>query len=404
MDRVLKMADYGHASIRDLAPVPVFMDGLSIGLIMLIWNLCPIAAGQESSTRYLKFDESDLQNPYLLGIPDSQQAVWMDYMSTAFQRYHEAVALWEEYGRTSGEAVSRIPDSVKDDPKKYARMLRNYAFDRARVFLPVAAKSNVALLMSGNEWLRLVQILLSGPTPEMKRLGTMLRDELTLSIPRMLKHAEPKTYWTDWWDNESCKRRNRSLKIDARDKETSEAAPVRTFLETPLHPDEDSLLSAMETHRNRYAPFGTDITTQPVAWEWDGIAIAELRDVNRHRSGTRYLDLVPRGFHDARDECADEDMKKRLADMGSIGRSLGRKCQTVIQNRREHYLSWMLLGTQVGFQHRTTLDKMIYETELRTGVGAHYRYAQHERDLLALLYQKFPKLKGVILEGSSEPE
>jgi hypothetical protein len=63
-----------------------------------------------------------------------------------------------------------------------------------------------------------------------------------------------------------------------------------------------------------------------------------------------------------------------------------------------------LLGHTYRFEHTTTLDKFIYEAELRTGVGAHYRYAYHLRNCLNMLYKKHPELRGVIFEGSAEPE
>ena len=36
--------------------------------------------------------------------------------------------------------------------------------------------------------------------------------------------------------------------------------------------------------------------------------------------------------------------------------------------------------------------------------GAHYRYAKHLKDILALWYERYPATKGLILEGSAEPE
>jgi hypothetical protein len=78
---------------------------------------------------------------------------------------------------------------------------------------------------------------------------------------------------------------------------------------------------------------------------------------------------------------------------------------------REHLLSgdptyiyYALLGTQFPFEHTTTADKFLYEAELRTGTGAHYRYAKHLRDALALWYERFPETKDLVLEGSAEPE
>ncbi len=47
---------------------------------------------------------------------------------------------------------------------------------------------------------------------------------------------------------------------------------------------------------------------------------------------------------------------------------------------------------------------LLYEAELRTGTGAHYRYARHLRDVLALWYDRYPATRGLVLEGSAEPE
>ena len=41
------------------------------------------------------------------------------------------------------------------------------------------------------------------------------------------------------------------------------------------------------------------------------------------------------------------------------------------------YVYSLLLGAQTPFEHSTHADKFIYEAELRTGMGAHYRYAEH---------------------------
>ena len=65
---------------------------------------------------------------------------------------------------------------------------------------------------------------------------------------------------------------------------------------------------------------------------------------------------------------------------------------------------WGLLGTQYEFEHLTTANHFIYEVELRTGVGAHYCYANHLRTLMQRWYGIFPATKGLILEGSAEPE
>jgi len=68
------------------------------------------------------------------------------------------------------------------------------------------------------------------------------------------------------------------------------------------------------------------------------------------------------------------------------------------------YVYFTSLGHQYLFEHTTTADKFLYEMELRTGVGAHYKYAEHCHHALELWFNKYPQTKGIIFEGSAEPE
>src|SRR5690606_31562052 len=88
----------------------------------------------------------------------------------------------------------RIPGSLLADEsdraqKQVARMKRNYAFDRARNFLPAAAPTNVMMIMSARGWVNLCRTLRSHALPEAQRLGSLIADELQLAAPRLLKHA-----------------------------------------------------------------------------------------------------------------------------------------------------------------------------------------------------------------------
>src|SRR5713101_1594867 len=63
VETIFRMIDYGHQSIADMAPVAMFIDGISIWLAYHVWTLCPTAGGQESSTRYLKLSADGLIAP-----------------------------------------------------------------------------------------------------------------------------------------------------------------------------------------------------------------------------------------------------------------------------------------------------------------------------------------------------
>ena len=72
VDSVFKMLDYGHASIADMAPIALFIDGISLFAAYYIWTLCPTAGGQECSTRYIKLSLDGIISAEELGLPAEQ--------------------------------------------------------------------------------------------------------------------------------------------------------------------------------------------------------------------------------------------------------------------------------------------------------------------------------------------
>jgi hypothetical protein len=68
------------------------------------------------------------------------------------------------------------------------------------------------------------------------------------------------------------------------------------------------------------------------------------------------------------------------------------------------YVYSLLLGAQTPFEHGTHADKFIYEAELRTGMGAHFRYAEHLSKALGAFLAQVPEAREWVVEGTAEPE
>ncbi len=403
VDGIFKMIDYGHASISDLVSVAMFLDNISILLAYLIWSWCPTAGGQESSTRYIKLDHDGLVDPNLFGIPKEEQQAWSDFMLKCFDAYNKALAFWEQQV-TENPALAKIPTALTNDPsdkaqKQVARMKRNYAFDRSRYFLPVAALTNMMMVMSARGWVQLCQNLLSHWLPECVALGEKIRDELKLSAPRMVKHAVKKESTYDGQLDELRNFARLTLNVPI----TGEAicnpqievfAPMRTY--------DSDLADSLTFHDNRYAFIGSDACRTAVRFSWSAVSIAEIRDFNRHRTGQKFCPLRPVGFYAALDQIPKS--KEFDPYLLTIGDSSLFKARALLRQVEPSYVAWILLGHQFSFEHTTTLDKFIYEAELRTGTGAHYRYADHIRAVVAELSKTYPKLASAIRLGTSEPE
>ena len=407
VDSIFRMVDYGHQSIADMVPVAMFIDEISMWLAYYVWSLCPTAGGQESSTRYIKISVDALIEPGRLGIRSEEVQEWQDLMGECFQAYQATVKVWEDLA-AANPALMGIPKVLLEDKsesaqKKVARMRRNYAFDRSRYFLPVSAATNVMLIMSARGWVNLCQHLLSHQLPEFRRLGELIRGELEISAPRMIKHARATESHKAALNAEFQK-----LVQAARIKpsQTEETAIARLSVDPPEGVDDRQLANDLEFHSNRYAPVGSSLQRTSVRFAWSRIAFAEIRDLNRHRTGSKYCKQIPSGFYFAADQLPPDAAKQKtvLETQANVGRKALAKARGLLANGDLIYLYWTLLGTEFPFEHTTTADKFLYEAELRTGLGAHYRYAKHLKDALVLWYERFPATLGLVLEGSAEPE
>jgi len=422
VDSIFRMVDYGHQSILDMVPVAMFIDDISIWLAYYIWSLCPTAGGQESSTRYIKISPDSVISPEILGIPAEQISEWDKFIKQAFESYGKALNFWEAIAKKNPE-VTKIPSSLlaensESSQKKVGRMLRNYAFDRARYFLPIAASTNMMLSMSARGWVQLCQYLLSSPLKEPKLLGEKIKQELSLSTSRMLKHAVEKTSIVQGLQQEFKDLVKKAsllpsphLLDPSSDLRGFIAAPCKAFLEVIATSDiqEVNIVESLQFHDNRYSWVGNSLQRLSVRFGWSAVAFAEIRDLNRHRTGSKYCPLLPQGFYSALDQIPKDveeypTNQKLLQNLGSIGEQSLYSAHNLMLNHDYTYIYWLLLGTQFPFEHLTTGDKFIYEGELRTGTGSHFRYAKHLHDVLDLWFQKYPASKSFVLEGSSEPE
>jgi len=403
VDGIFKMVDYGHASIADMAPIALFIDDISLFAAYFLWTLSPTAGGQECSTRYIKLDASSVVDDDTLGIPSDLKLDYWKYVEKSFQSYELALEYWTEVGK-SNPNITKIPSNLLNsssdkDKKQAARMMRNFAFDRARVYLPVSAMTGVMMVQSARAWVNISAHLQSHSLRELNLIGKEIEEKLKVGAPRLVKHCKPTQAIKDFYSFENsfeknyCKMKNKFL-------------PSGNQCDTSLkvHSNKKLDLKALSFRQNRYSPFGHTISQIPVTFTWEGITFGEIRDLNRHRTGSKYCSLVPIGFYGATDQLPENHpLSEKIAQLYNNFINTSAFARELMKDVAE-YIYFTSLGHKYYFEHTTTADKFIYEMELRTGVGAHYKYAEHCHKMLELWYQKYPESKGLIFEGSAEPE
>jgi thymidylate synthase ThyX len=415
VDSIFKMLDYGHASIADMTPIAMFIDDITLYAAYYLWTLSPTAGGQECSTRYIKLGESGVATAEELGIPERFASDYEYFVKNAFKNYDDCLNAWTEIAN-SNPHVTKIPKELLNstnpkDIKAVERMKRNYAFDRARVHLPVSAKTGVMMVQSARAWASIASHLRSHTMKELVVLGKLIAENLEIGAPRLTKHTKPTLAFGQYIDNEFVELMGQTQAFveNKNDFEFTSVDCFKTdtfFKNYDMFDNNENVAKAFKTRENRYSIFGNVMQRIAVTFSWMGISFGEIRDLNRHRTGNRYCALIPLGFYDAVDQ-----LEGIVNIYNETIINASRNCQFDSQSARNillsncnSYIYFTKLGTQYYFEHTTMADKFIYEMELRTGVGAHYKYAEHCHDALKLWYNTYPETKGLVKEGSAEPE
>ena len=164
----------------------------------------------------------------------------------------------------------------------------------------------------------------------------------------------------------------------------------------PWLAETQSIADSLRHRANRYGQQGTATRRMRVSFAWNNMALAELRDLNRHRTGHRYTPFIQAGFY-LPPEIDRANHAGLLADQLALTREL-------LDRGSAAYVYSLLLGAQTPFEHSTHADKFIYEAELRTGMGAHFRYAEHLSAALRGFFEKVPEARTWVVEGTAEPE
>jgi thymidylate synthase ThyX len=394
IDRILKFVDYGHASIGGLTGgLAVALDGVSMWLAYKIFEIAQMADGQESSTRYITMDPANIPGAGELGIPDDLAPAWRDVLARSFAAYNLEYARLDALSVAEPERI-RCPRDAK--AAVIARIRKNYALDRARYFIPLATRTNLGLVQTSRMWALTVKQLDSLPNPEARAAAGLIREELMKQSPRLMRHSFAEKSFEEQARQDLAA--SLALGLERLSKEPLEdqvwvsvdrAAP-------PWLAQTQPVTEALRHRANRYGQQGQATRRMRVTFAWNNMAVAELRDLNRHRTGNRFTPLIQAGFY-LPPEIGRSSHIALLNDQMELTREFMKRGSPA-------YVYTLLLGAQTPFEHGTHADKFIYEAELRTGMGAHFRYAEHLSAALRAFIEQVPEAREWVVEGTAEPE
>jgi len=178
---------YGDDSVQQLGGIHIVVENASNLLTKkLEWGR--LASYLEQSTRYIYFDQKDVQGKYRYHTPDylkpKVKKQYNQAMDTVFDLYSGMVRKLTDYVR----ANDSTPEKERDGAWKGAT--RAQACDAIRDVLPVATKSTVGIFASGQAIESLIMHLLSDELPEARVTGQKLLEQGRKIIPMYLERAD----------------------------------------------------------------------------------------------------------------------------------------------------------------------------------------------------------------------
>ncbi len=189
---------YGHASVGDMARIPLDLSNVPLHLCYTLFNMTSINSGQEKSTRYQKrFGRAvlhQLEN-YLPNLKTSD----LEPLEAQYQQLGElAMASFNKYKDILTQAYTEFyKPGETDQGALTARIL-----DSARFFLPFGVYTGICLETSARDWARIVGELRASPVSyyhqvanQIQRLLTPTKEEesqlgFRAEAPSLLRHTE----------------------------------------------------------------------------------------------------------------------------------------------------------------------------------------------------------------------
>jgi thymidylate synthase ThyX len=168
---------YGHASIADMAHVPIGVEDVSILAAMEIVDEA-LWDGQERSTRYQDFSKPRYYQP------DNADPAYVQMMEQAFTRYTEATE------RVVDAIRQRLPKPSDMTLAEYNRTVKAKAFDITRYFLPLGALTSLGQVTSARTLSRQISRLRGSEYPEIVAIAGAMQEAAQQNAPFRLDGTE----------------------------------------------------------------------------------------------------------------------------------------------------------------------------------------------------------------------
>jgi thymidylate synthase ThyX len=413
---------YGHKSVGDMADIFVCIENVPMLSAMKAFNLNPVLAGQERSTRFQNFNKPDYINlPKDIGIPEEIRSLYDEIIHEHMSNYRDLLP--------ETEKQLQHHFTLDSDDKRDMSALKARSFDTARYFIPLGVKTSLGFVMSARNWSEYISRLAGSSYLVDKHLADLLTKLLvgtddfiklgyTPEADGLIRHTEANSTRDESIEaakvqlNNKITKKNRGFSKNLGDdcSISSSCDPVNQVLEHLIlasnpnlevkdieftNVDRSKIGSILAKYHHHYNQIGN--LAQTGAYQIDGYADhGVLKDLNRHRSMERYIPLWETYTDIEAELKRDEDNMNYLCDYLEIPELAqlktsyqGRFTKTYTKIKRWIEISKGVVDKNIlnefgryllPHAHATryrfygSVDDMQYTINLRTRPGGHIAY------------------------------
>lgn len=376
---------YNHASIGDCGVTYLFIENVSM-LADKAFQDNPLYSGQETSTRYINFNDRGYVCPI---DSDEARAIfegWMDFYRT------ESAPLIEHLMRL-------FPAKPEDNLEDWEKAIKARSFDILRSFLPAGMKTQLSWTTNLRQAADHLKQWRHHPLSEVSQTAVQLLNKLKNKYPSSFSHKEYEDQERYYYDNAED-----IFYLDQTDDiiGTYNNGMSWLFNDEDLFKARNGVDNArLEKNALKLIAGRPKFTNLPKGLAKYGhydlsflLDFGSFRDIQRHRNGVCEMPLLTGklGFHTWYLDQMPEDMRARAT-------SLIRKQLNAIEAvKKAHDLDditaqyFYPMGMNVACEMNYSLPQMVYVTELRSSVTVHPTLRKIAHKMHAALTENHPML------------
>ena len=178
---------YGHSSVAEHAVLHLAVENIS-RLACDTLEDSRLASYTEKSSRYQVMTEAGFHTPRELEAFPHARSEFQETCRELFRSYQSLMNQVREHLQDTA------PLEDGETPGAHRMRVRRMATDACRAVLPAATLTNVGVTVNAREAAHMISKLLSSELQEERDIGEELLREGRVTVPTLLKHAEPSEY------------------------------------------------------------------------------------------------------------------------------------------------------------------------------------------------------------------